>query len=143
MIMNYPNKIILHHSATDGGTFESIKRYHINHRGFMDIGYHYLVEKDGSLHKGRAESIHGAHTLGQNKSSIGICLVGNFDKYPPNTAQINSLIELIKDIYKRYGNLPIFGHNEFSQKTCPGVKFPMLELYRRLFCNPYSSNLKF
>lgn len=126
--LNNPNKIILHHSATDEGTFESIKRYHIEKRGFNDIGYHYLIETDGSLHEGRKEHVTGAHTIGENETSIGICLVGNFDKYKPNTKQFDALNELLHDIFSRYGKLPIYGHNKYANKTCPGTKFPMKEV---------------
>ncbi len=121
--MNKPNKIILHHSATDGGTFESIKKYHVEHNGWDDIGYHYLIQQDGSLHKGRNEKTVGAHCLGQNDSSIGICLVGNFDKYEPNDKQMKSLNDLIIDINMRLGITEIQGHNHYSEKTCPGIYF--------------------
>ena len=125
--MNIPKKIILHHSATDEGTFESIKRYHMN-KGWNDIGYHWLIEKDGSLHQGRHESLVAAHTKGHNSTSIGICLVGNFDKYKPSDRQINSLILLIRGIFKRHGNLPIYPHSKYARKTCPGTKFPLKEV---------------
>lgn len=126
-MVNKPKYIILHHSATDGGTFESIRKYHIEHNGWKDIGYHYLIETDGSVHKGRDETATGAHTVGLNNISIGICLVGNFDKYEPNEAQLQALNDLISDIQYRY-NIPnenIKMHRDYANKTCPGMKFPI------------------
>lgn len=131
--MNNPDKIILHHSATDGGTFESIRRYHMEHNGWRDIGYHYLITKDGVLHKGREENATGAHTKGENTKSIGICLVGHFDHYEPNREQLETLYKLLEDIFKRYGKMPIYPHSKFAPKTCPGTKFPLDEVITTAF----------
>jgi len=122
--MNNPNKIIIHHSATDGGTFESIRKYHMD-KGFVGIAYNYLIETDCSVHIGRAETATGAHTLGQNEQSIGICLVGNFDEYEPTVEQYATLKLLIAEIRLRWGDLPLFRHSDFANKTCPGRRFDL------------------
>ncbi|MCT4507352.1 MAG: peptidoglycan recognition protein family protein [Tepidibacter sp.] len=129
--MNKPNKIIIHHSLTKDSktvSWEAIKRYHINNQGYRDIGYHWgieLVKNEYKVFKGREEWEVGAHTRGANTNSIGICLVGNFDNSEPPKEQLYKLIVLIKDIYSRYGELPIYTHNHFaSYKSCPGRKFP-------------------
>lgn len=128
---NIPKKIIIHHSLTkDSGTvsWEAIRKYH-KRKGWKDIGYHWGIERVGSEYKilkGREENESAAHTKGHNSASIGICLVGNFDIQEPPKEQLYKLIELINDIYKRYGKLPIYTHNHFaSYKSCPGTKFPM------------------
>ena len=131
--VNKPEKIILHNSGTNGGTFESIRKYHIEVNGWDDIGYHYLIETDGSSHKGRAEEVVGAHTKGENGRSIGICLVGNFEKYEPNERQLETLYSLLEDIFKRHGKLPIYGHKHFASTACPGAKFPMQEVLSRAY----------
>ncbi|WHH59183.1 peptidoglycan recognition family protein [Petroclostridium sp. X23] len=125
--MNKPNKIIIHHSATQDGTvhkdFDAIRNYHINTNGWRDIGYHYVVESVANGYKiipGRAENDDAAHCIGQNTQSIGICLVGNFLEQEPPEAQIQTLVYLIKDIYSRYGKLPIYGHKDFYATSCPG-----------------------
>ena len=97
----------------------------MNVNGWNDIGYHYLITIDGVKHQGRLENITGAHTIGQNSNSIGICLVGHFDNYKPNNQQLETLYNLIQDIFNRYGKLPIYGHNKYATKTCPGKMFPM------------------
>lgn len=71
-------EIIVHCSATPEGkdfTVADIKRWHLA-RGFSDIGYHYVIYRDGSIHVGRSENISGAHCTGHNTISIGICYIG-------------------------------------------------------------------
>jgi hypothetical protein len=120
--------IILHCAATkpsmDVGVKE-IKQWHLE-RGFSDIGYHWVIRRDGTLEKGRDESIAGAHCKNHNARSIGICLVGGLSKDNKsednfNKEQFDTLAELIKDIRNRYSKytLHICGHNEYSSKDCP------------------------
>ncbi|MBZ4369940.1 N-acetylmuramoyl-L-alanine amidase, partial [Mycobacterium tuberculosis] len=59
------------------------------------VGYHYVIEKSGNLLTARRESEIGAHTIGQNESSIGICLVGNFDVETPTQQQIATLGDML------------------------------------------------
>ena len=118
--------IVVHHSSTPDGTVEAFRKYHIEHNGWDDIGYHYVIEYVGgvpAIVKGREENREGAHTKGENRRSIGICIVGNFDIKSPDREIINKLVELIKEIRSRHGNLPIAYHNEYASKTCPGKMF--------------------
>lgn len=98
-------------------------------RGWDDIGYHYLIgnarpfTKNGKLYIGRSEEFEGAHALGYNKNSLGICLIGNFDKTAPNEKQLKTLFSFLEQKIKQY-NIPIEnvrGHNEFPnvKKSCP------------------------
>lgn len=121
------NKIIVHCSATPEGkdfTAADIDRWH-RQRGWRCIGYHYVIELDGSIHKGRDESLIGAHCSGQNADSIGICYVGGVakdGKTPKDTrtdAQKHSLLELLKELKAKYPNATIHGHREFAAKDCP------------------------
>ena len=122
------NKIIVHCSATPEGKdvkTETIKDWHVNGNHWKDIGYHYVIELDGSIHKGRDESVIGAHCSGQNADSIGICYVGGVakdGKTPKDTrtdAQKHSLLELLKELKAKYPNATIHGHREFAAKACP------------------------
>ena len=121
------NKIIIHCSATPEGRDDKtsdIKRWHLN-KGWSDIGYHYVIELDGSVNMGRDIDRIGAHTKGYNTGSIGICYVGGMDenmKHPKDTRtakQKEALVCLIDDLRKTYGELSVHGHNEFSAKACP------------------------
>lgn len=72
------NEIIVHCSATAEGkdfTTAQIKQWHLA-RGFSDIGYHWVIYRDGSVHAGRDESKIGAHCTGHNSYSIGVCYIG-------------------------------------------------------------------
>lgn len=90
----------------------------------MDIGYHFVIKRDGIVEDGRPIDVIGSHCRGVNYKSIGICLVGgvNSKKEPENnftTEQFNSLKSLLLDIRKKYPEVEILGHNEFSTKACP------------------------
>lgn len=120
-------EIIVHCSATPEGrdyTVEQIRQCHLA-RQFNDIGYHYVVYRDGSVHKGRDESLIGAHCLGHNASSIGVCYVGGCGsdgKTPKDTRtpeQKTSLIKLLKELKGKYPDAKIYGHRDFANKACP------------------------
>ena len=120
------NKIIVHCSATQEGkafTTADIKKWHLA-RGFSDIGYHYVVYLDGSVHDGRNINIAGAHCSGYNSNSIGVCYIGGLDKYgnpkdTRNDKQKEALIKLLTGLKRLYPKATIHGHNEFSNKACP------------------------
>lgn len=120
-------EIIIHCSATPEGrkvTTDQIDRWH-KERGFKKIGYHYVIYLDGSIHEGRKEEEIGAHTVGHNANSIGICYVGGCAKdgrTPKDTrtdAQKNALCGLLSELVKKYPNASIHGHREFANKACP------------------------
>lgn len=126
-------KIIIHCAATPEGkdyTVEQIRNWHVKGRGWKDIGYHYVIYRDGSVHNGRPVEQIGAHTSGQNANSIGICYIGGITndgkKTPKDTrtpAQKLALVQLIKKLKELYGGtITIHGHNEFANKACPSFK---------------------
>lgn len=121
------NEIIVHCSATpEGNHFDNddIRQWHLA-RGFSDIGYHYVVYLDGSIHRGRSEAIAGAHCTGHNSNSIGVCYIGGVakdGKTPKDTrtdAQKESLLNIIKELKQRYPNAQIRSHKDFANKACP------------------------
>ena len=132
------NKIILHCSATRDGqdiSTETIRGWHVNERGWSDIGYHFVVLLDGTVDKARPIKRQGAHVRGKNKGSIGVCYIGGCDadmnpKDTRNEAQKKSLEELISYLMESYDDATLHGHNEFSSKACPS--FNMQEIYKEL-----------
>jgi len=132
------NKIILHCSATREGqdiSTETIRGWHVNERGWSDIGYHYVVLLDGTVDKARPVERQGAHVRGHNKGSIGICYIGgcDADMNPKDTRtdlQKESLTELISYLMDSYEDATLHGHNEFSSKACPS--FNVQEVYKEL-----------
>lgn len=122
------NKIIVHCAATPEGRdvkTETIRGWHVDGNGWKDIGYHYVVELDGSVHKGRDEETVGAHCSGHNSDSIGVCYVGGLaadGKTPKDTrtgAQKSSLLRLLAELRAKYPEARIYGHRDFSSKACP------------------------
>lgn len=119
-------EIIVHCTATPAGrpvTVAQVDAWH-KARGFRCIGYHYLVGLDGSVTAGRPEYEMGAHCLGHNYASIGICYVGGLDRdgKPADTrtpAQREALRKLVSDLKNRHPEATVHGHREFAAKACP------------------------
>lgn len=121
---------VIHCSATRpsqrvGAT--EIRAWH-KAKGWRDIGYHWVIQRDGTLEKGRDESIAGAHVEGHNATTIGICLVGgvsesDFTKPENNFTprQFATLKKLLGDRAIRYPNAKTCGHRDFPKvaKACP------------------------
>ena len=121
------DKIIVHCSATPEGkdySVDTIRKWHLQ-RGFSDIGYHYIIYRDGSIHMGRDEFVIGAHCKGHNSNSIGICYIGGCasdGKTPKDTRtseQRQSLLKLLKELKVKYPKASIHGHRDFANKACP------------------------
>jgi len=121
---NAPEMIILHHAAAVNCSINDIHNWHLG-KGWVGCGYHYLVRKDGSIYAGRDEKTAGAHCLGYNTISIGICAEGNFELEAMGEAQHNSLWQLICYICIKYGINKIYGHRELNPTDCPGNKYPL------------------
>ena len=119
--------IIVHCTATPEGrhhTVSDVAAWH-RQRGFRTIGYHYLVLLDGTVQTGRREREPGAHCLGQNRTSIGVCYVGGLAKdcrTPKDTRtpqQKAALRNLITTLRRRYPGATVYGHRDFAAKACP------------------------
>lgn len=119
-------EIIVHCADTPEGRDDravDIKRWHLA-RGFNDIGYHYIIDLDGTIEPGRSTETEGAHCTGHNANSIGICYIGGADKgmKPKDTrtdAQKQSLLLLLKYLRQKYPSAKIYGHRDFAKKACP------------------------
>ncbi len=119
-------EIIIHCTATKAGrpvTVSDVDSWH-RRRGFRSIGYHYLVDLDGTVRPGRPEAEPGAHCLGHNAASIGIAYVGGLDSAgrPADTRtppQREALRALVADLRRRFPAATVHGHNEFAPKSCP------------------------
>lgn len=132
------NEIIVHCSATAEGkdfTVEQIRQWHLQ-RGFNDIGYHYVIYRDGSIHKGREESKIGAHCKGHNNHSIGVCYIGGCaadGKTPKDTRtekQKVSLLSLLRELKRKYPKASIHSHKDYANKACPS--FDATKEYKNL-----------
>ena len=118
-------KLIVHCSASpdsmDVGTKE-IRDWHVNGNGWSDIGYHWVIRRDGTIEAGRPEEKSGAHVKGHNSDSIGIVWVGT-NKIEDK--QLDALVTKVKELCYRFkvNNKDVYGHYElYSGKTCPNLK---------------------
>jgi N-acetylmuramoyl-L-alanine amidase len=124
------NWIAIHCSATrpsqDVGAAD-IRKWH-KAQGWSDIGYHFVIRRNGKIEKGRAVDAVGAHVAGFNASSVGICMVGgvsqkDFTKAENNFTkeQFNALMALLVQLCVRYPKAKVRGHRDFPKvaKACP------------------------
>ena len=136
--MRVINKLIVHCSATREGmniSRDTIRDWHLA-RGFNDIGYHFYIDLEGNIYKGRDIAKIGAHSKGQNRSSIGICYCGGVEsdgKTPKDTrneAQKEALLCVLRTMKAMYPNAVIHSHRDFANKACPS--FDATEEYKNL-----------
>lgn len=133
-------KIIIHCSASSFGNCQMIDKWHLN-RGWSGVGYHFIIlngfvnssgnfkEMDnGRIELGRDSKLQGAHCLGQNENSLGICLIG--DRTFTERQLMVSLPRLLLNLKQKFAVSldKIYGHNEFNKdKTCPNIN---MSIYR-------------
>jgi len=120
------NSIVIHHSASADVSSETIHQWHLN-RGWIGIGYHFVIRSNGTIERGRPIGTVGTHALSPaNETTVGICLTGNFEQNPPRKEQLDSLRWLILSvIHPQYGKIPIGQHKDWARTACPGRLFPM------------------
>lgn len=127
LVMRQIDKIIVHCSATPRGRAFSVADIDGWHkaRGFKGVGYHYVVMLDGTVCPARPLARIGAHCLGQNAASIGVCYIGGLEsdgKTPADTrtpGQKRALSALIAELRQRFPRISVHGHCEFAAKACP------------------------
>ncbi|MCH5213438.1 MAG: N-acetylmuramoyl-L-alanine amidase [Oscillospiraceae bacterium] len=117
--------IVLHHAAAKTCTAADVDSWH-KANGWSGIGYHYFVRKNGRIYRGRPENTVGAHVIGHNSYSIGICAEGDYSTETVMTeAQKSAIQELIRDIKTRYPNIKVVGHKDLGGSDCPGTYYPL------------------
>lgn len=113
--------LVVHHTASDrdvGG--KEIRQWHLN-RGFSDIGYHYVIRKDGTLEYGRSIMFEGAHVRGHNDYTIGVVLVGDFTKEKPSAEQRATLVNLHESLFLVMPKMErMIRHKDLAATECPG-----------------------
>lgn len=119
--------IVVHCAATkptmDIGVRE-IRQWHVT-KGWLDIGYHFVIRRNGTVEDGRPNDVIGSHVKDYNSRSLGICLVGGIDASGNpeanfTEAQMASLSLLLKATKRQYPEAKIVGHRDLdSGKACP------------------------
>ena len=118
--------IFVHCSATkpemDIGV-ETIRMWH-KQQGWLDVGYHFIIKRDGTVEEGRQVNVVGSHVKDWNSRSVGVCLVGGIDangRFEANftPAQMNSLRNKLDDLKVLYPQAEIKAHHDVAPKACP------------------------
>ncbi len=135
--MKLIKRIVIHHSATESGNAACFRVLHRLINRWNDVGYHFVVGNgsfgnDGLVEDGRNLPYQGAHAKGANEDSIGVCLVGNFNKTNPTKAQLNSLQLLLQQLTAKYSiqkdSITLHRFVNGSSTECPGKNFTMKTL---------------
>jgi N-acetylmuramoyl-L-alanine amidase len=120
--------ITVHCSATQPKTYVDVKVIERMHRerGFLKVGYHFVIKRDGTVETGRSVEETGAHVEGHNKGNLGICLAGGVDAALKPEAnytdeQYVALAQLLIKLKKDYPDAEILGHRDWPnvKKACP------------------------
>ncbi|XP_026231734.1 peptidoglycan recognition protein 5 [Anabas testudineus] len=124
-------RVIIHHTAFPSCTslteckdqLISIQRLHMQERGFDDIGYNFLVGRDGTVFEGRGWGVAGAHSKGNNHDSLGIAFMGNFNNDTPSNEEISSVKQLLQSGVSQgylHPEFVVLGHRDLGNTECPG-----------------------
>ena len=132
---NTPTVVITHHTGgadaqpladSSNATVQDVDSWHKQRwPGFISragwhVGYHYFIDKSGTITRTRNHDEEGAHCIGMNRSSIGVCFAGNFDLTLPTPSQLAAWEVVYKEISDKWGQLPTFPHRKYATKTCHG-----------------------
>lgn len=133
--------IVVHHTGSDDHTVDGITSYHVDQRGWEDIGYHYLVgngenAEDGHVYDGRSTQYQGAHVKGYNENTLAIALIGDCNSHEPTAAQLDALHNELVRLLNEHSLDPedVVGHRDFPgvSKACPGAEVDLDMIRRRL-----------
>lgn len=124
---NNPKVLIYHHAAIKKATVEKIHQIHLD-KDYGGIGYHFYIRKDGKIYRGRPENTIGAHTIGKNRDSLGICLEGNLEEENMTEEQVVSLENLSIYLIIKYNIEGVYGHRDFYETACPGKNFKTITI---------------
>ncbi|MDR1745097.1 MAG: peptidoglycan recognition protein family protein [Planctomycetota bacterium] len=126
-------RITIHHEGSTpnndvtpaqvAATLRRVQSQHRKRMGAGDIGYHFIIDRTGTIWQGRDWQYQGAHTSGANANNLGVMLLGNFEEQQPTAAQLAALHSLTGSLVRKYGLNPskdIYGHSDFRNTKCPG-----------------------
>jgi len=153
-------KIIIHHTVTSNSdpdpaaTVRSIYYYHAVSLGWGDIGYNFLIDRQGRIYEGRygGNAVVGGHALTWNYGSVGIAAIGNYEEGAITSAMYNAFVELM--VWKSNINMidprgadylngtytaNYLGHRDIGQTACPGENlYSQLNSFRNAAYARYS-----
>jgi hypothetical protein len=131
-------RFAIHHTVTGSSDparqLRGIQRFHMDTRGWCDVGYHFLIGQDGRVYEGRPLHLLGAHVGGHNTGNIGVSFIGCFHSSGcgglgptrPTDASVQVAGRLLGTLSRLYGitldSTRVRGHRDHSGQstTCPG-----------------------
>lgn len=135
------SEIIIHCTATRPEWMEAnstadkvaeIKRWHVDGNGWSDIGYHWLIDRDGTVAPGRPMERDGAHCKGHNTGTVGVSLIGGHGGAETDLpgdhftdVQMAALTSLCMRISTEHPIAKVSGHNQYAAKACPCFDVPL------------------
>lgn len=126
-----PRRATIHHSVTPTNDSMSpqarlrqIQSFHMNTRGWCDIGYNYAISRDGRVWRLRGPTTVGAHVANANTGNIGVLVVGTYTSQSANAAQLCGAAKLLRRLHEAYdislARSNIKGHRQYASTACPG-----------------------
>ena len=145
-ISNRWDCVVIHHSASDKSTPQSMRAWHMQGRGWDELGYHFVIGNGGGYGDGQVfvgerwrQQKHGAHCKTPdnryNDHGIGICLIGDLDAHAPTAKQMQALARLVSFLCENADiqRSRVLTHGGITHKTaCPGRRFAMSNLMRQM-----------
>ena len=129
----YPSSRVARTRAAESAHVREIQRWHRD-RGFFTIGYHFVVSPTGRIFRCRPVDRQGAHVLGHNRGTVGIALMGDFERERPTAAALGSLDYVRRALVPGGADVPLLGHRDHDgheANTCPGRFLAELTRARR------------
>ena len=123
-----PVKYIILHHAAGHGSVRAVHAYHRDVNGWSGIAYHIYIRRSGEVWAGRPLNVKGAHCLGYNGCSIGVCFEGNFEKEIMPAAQLEAGREAVEYLRSLFPGARVLGHRELGTTACPGANFPLEDI---------------
>ena len=134
-----PNRATIHHTVTPTSDSMSpearlrqIQSFHMFTNGWCDIGYNYLVSRDGRVWRGRGARTVGAHVTNNNTGNVGISFMGTHTSTPPTRLQECNAAKLLRRLHQDFPGIALTrsdvrGHRQYGGTACPGAA-----LYNRI-----------
>ncbi len=127
-----PNRVTIHHTVTPTNDslspqarLRQIQAYHQNSNGWCDIGYNYLVSRDGRVWRGRGATTIGAHVSNNNTGNIGVSFMGTHTSTAPTSTQMCQAAKLLRRLSMDFSGVDLTradvkGHRQYGGTVCPG-----------------------
>lgn len=126
-----PARLTIHHTETPNADplspaarMRQMQNYHIDVRGWCDLGYHFVVGKDGQVYAGRAEDVRGAHAANNNQDNVGIAFVGTYHGGQPSAVMQSAAARLMAALAEEWdialSRSTVKSHRELGSTDCPG-----------------------